>query len=105
MRIEAINNYDSTRPFDQEAISLANRIIDALQHIPNTEQITVSFAGVRGAGSSYYNVLLRGIVDWAGMDIFEWRIRFEFDLKPQEFVFGQSLRALRAEKQASDFRG
>jgi hypothetical protein len=104
MLIEVSTIYDPTQPVETIGMAVANRIVDALQSVPQDESVRVSLAGVRGAGSSFYNVVLRGVEKWVGMQALETRVRFEFDLKPQEFVFGQSLRALRAERRSSGSR-
>jgi hypothetical protein len=104
MLISVAEIYDPALPVEAVGTKVANRIVDALQSTSSEESVRVSLAGVRGAGSSFYNVVLRSVEKWVGMQALETRVRFEFDLKPQEFVFGQSLRALRAERHAAGAR-
>jgi hypothetical protein len=95
MIIHAAETFDPTLPVQEVGLKTGNRVVSALEATGSDGVVTVSFRGVRGAGSSYFNVLLHRIVDWTGLDQFERRVNFEFDLPSQKFVFDQSLRAIR----------
>lgn len=66
------------------------------QKLAAGEDVLVTFAGLRGLPSSYYNSILRVICDQQGLAAIGTRVRFHFETPAQEFVFKQSLAAFSA---------
>lgn len=76
----------------ESASILADALIGPLQEGMDVE---VSFAGIKGASSSYFNVLLGRLADVFGIDVIDRQIRFQFDSEVQKQVFGRSLESLK----------
>lgn len=58
--------------------------------------VKVSFAGKRGLPSSYFNIILRHVVERFGYSVLQDRVAFEFDSKAQRLVFDRSMQRIRA---------
>lgn len=73
------------------SVALAHQIAQVLRA---GSDITVSFAGMRGLSSSYFNPILNAVKDSAGLSVIGQRLAFQFDSKAQEIVFQRSLDAV-----------
>jgi hypothetical protein len=79
------------RPIVDNAEILAAEAIGKLQ---TGKSIRVSLIGVRSISSSYFNVILRRILDALGKEEFHQRVTFEFDSTVQQMAYDRSLAAL-----------
>lgn len=75
----------------ESGVALANEIVDKLRA---GEQITVSFAGLRGLSSSYFNPILKAVKTSTGLDVIGHRLIFDFVSAAQQAVFHRSLEAV-----------
>ena len=73
-------------------IALANEIVGKLRA---GESITVTFAGMRGLPSSYFNPVLKAVKANLGLDVIGQRLTFDFVSPAQQSVFNRSLDAVR----------
>jgi len=90
-RLSALNHLDSEGSVVRSGIALAEAVLDAL----NTNgRVVVSFAGLRGASSSYFNVLLRRIQEGCGLAEIGDHIVLEFGSSIQEMIYQRSLDAI-----------
>ena len=76
----------------ESGIALANEIGGKLRA---GEQITVSFAGMRGLSSSYFNPVLNTVKARLGLDVIGQRLIFDFVSAAQQAVFNRSLDAVK----------
>ena len=76
----------------QSGIALANEIVGKLRA---GEEITVSFAGMRGLSSSYFNPVLKAVKASLGLDVIGQRLIFDFVSGAQQAVFNRSLDAVK----------
>lgn len=91
---EASQLYDPDQDVLVVGVQLANRVIEALDKLPSSEILVVSFKGIRGAASSYFNVFLYRVGQYRGRGALTTRMRFDFDSTPQQQVFARSLKAV-----------
>lgn len=64
----------------------------------STERIVeVSLVGMKGVSSSYFNLLLRMMIEAMGLEQLKKRIRWRFDSPLQESVFERSWNAISKE--------
>lgn len=61
-----------------------------IAHINRGGRVRVSFAGLRGLPSSFYNVLLMRILERSDGRDLDAVVEFEFDSRPQEEIFQRS---------------
>lgn len=90
MSTVSISALDFLNPQDtvvQSAEMLAARVVE---RAGQASQITISFVGLRGASSSYFNVLLKNLNDTIGKADLLTKIRYRFDTSAQRMVFGRS---------------
>lgn len=73
-------------------IALANEIFGKLRA---GESITVTFAGMRGLPTSYFNPVLKAVKANLGLDVIGQRLTFDFVSPAQQSVFNRSLDAVR----------
>ena len=71
----------------------ADRVLPILQR---GQPVTLSFNGMRGVSSSFFNVLLRQLAPVTGIGDLMNRVSFEFDSSVQEMVFRRSLERLQS---------
>lgn len=90
--IEALSLIQPDRSIVENAEILANHV---LQSLASTHKVCVSMAGVRGVSSSYFNLLLRRLVNAFDVDVVQDRVMFRFDSPVQEQVFRRSLEAIK----------
>lgn len=76
----------------ESGIALADEIVGQLRA---GEQITVSFAGMRGLSSSYFNPVLKAIKASLGLDVIGRRLIFDFASAAQQGVFNRSFDAVK----------
>lgn len=76
----------------ESGVALANEIVRKLRE---GEQITVSFEGLRGLSSSYFNPVLLAIKANLGLDVIGQRLNFDFSSSAQQAVFNRSMDAVR----------
>lgn len=100
--IHAQEHYDIDQDVRHLGITLSNLVIQALQS-DSKSVIIVSFKGVRGAASSYFNIFLHKVAEWCGVQALadSTRLKFDFDSEPQRLMFHRSLRAVQQSKRAS----
>ncbi len=92
--INAVELFDPAKPVAESAIALSDRI---LKDLSGGVPISVSFSGVRGAASSYYNIVLHRIKTTFGVEILRTipaRIEWRFDSDAQRTIFDRSLKAI-----------
>ena len=76
----------------ESGMALANEIVNKLRA---GEQITVSFAGLRGLSSCYFNPVLNAVKANLGLDVIGQRLIFDFVSAAQQAVFNRSLDAVK----------
>ena len=76
----------------QSGTALANEIVGKLRA---GEEITVSFSGMRGLSSSYFNTVLNAVKASLGLDVIGQRLIFDFVSAAQQAVFNRSLDAVK----------
>ncbi|MCI0630006.1 MAG: hypothetical protein L0Y44_05055 [Phycisphaerales bacterium] len=89
---------DATRHMDPDgSIVLSARLLGrvVVRKLESSEHVHISFAGMRGLPSSYFNELLQMIVSTLKTKDLCERVKFEFDSPVQVQVFERSLAALR----------
>ena len=89
--ILAVDHLAADESVVRSGIALADVVIKALE---NAEFVTVSFAGLKGASSSYFNVFLCRIDEGCGIAELGDHIRVKFGSKIQEMIYNRSLEAL-----------
>jgi hypothetical protein len=67
---------------------------ELVQRLCASGDITVSFAGMKGLSSSYFNPILNAVKAQAGLSIIGNRLVFQFDSKAQQLVFQRSMDAV-----------
>lgn len=95
--IDATLYFDPERDVRESGVLLANRVIEVVQAVPSDQQVAVTFAGVRGAASSFFNILLYRVAQHCGVGVLDQRLRFEFSSNAQRTVFNRSFDAVRRE--------
>lgn len=85
---------DFVQTTDSIVDSSTSLAVALVQKLGTGVDITVSFAGMKGLSSSYFNPILKAVKDTAGLSVVGQRLLFEFDSKAQELVFHRSLDAV-----------
>ncbi len=100
--MNAAEHFDPSKGWVEAGVLLANRVIEALDS-SSTSTVIIDFSGLRGAGSTYFNTLLRRIGEWLGPQSLETRLSYMTASQPQKIVFQQSLKAVQSalQKRAS----
>lgn len=81
----------------ESLVTSAERLGSGINELlATTDMVSVSFVGLRGVSSSYFNVLLQSIVAAHGIDVLNSRVKFVFETKAQEMVFDRSLQSVRS---------
>jgi hypothetical protein len=96
IRIDAADQFDPQSDVRDSGLTLAHRVNEALARSADT-QVVVSFKGVRGAASSFFNVFLHHVAQWSGPTVLTSRVSFDFGSQPQRIVFDRSFHAVLAE--------
>lgn len=86
--VDALRFHQPTQPLVDEAARVAAAVVDRLSA---AERITLSFRGLRGLSSSYFNILLGTIGSQCGQPALTSRVCYEFDSKAQRMIFERSL--------------
>ena len=89
VRLEASNFVQDS--IVESGVALGNVIVEKLQ---SGETITVSFAGMRGLSSSYFNPMLQAVKLNAGLGVIGQRLLFDLPSAAQQSVFNRSLDAV-----------
>lgn len=89
--LTAVNHLDSEGSVVRSGIVLAEAV---LQTLDRDGKAFVSFAGLRGASSSYFNVFLRRIQEGCGLAEIGDHIVLEFGSPIQEMIYQRSLDAI-----------
>jgi hypothetical protein len=95
--IDATLYFDPERDVRESGVLLANRVIEAVLTAPAGAQVAVTFAGVRGAASSFFNILLYRVAQHCGVGVLDSRLHFEFSSNAQRTVFTRSFEAVKRE--------
>ena len=90
--IEATMYFDPSEPVVTSAEKLVIAVNDMLR---TAEEVSVSFHGLRGVSSSYFNVLLKTIVEIHGIETLDNRVKFAFETQAQEMIFERSLKSVK----------
>jgi hypothetical protein len=93
MIAEAKDYLDSNGLIVESASLLAEAVISRLQ---KEQEVEISLAGIHGTSSSYFNTILRTLVEVEGLENVSRRVKFRFDSKAQEHVFGRSWASIQA---------
>jgi hypothetical protein len=91
-RIRAQDHLDSDGSVVRSGLLIADAVVAALHAHGDVE---VSFEGVRGTPSSYFNVFLRRIEEVCGIAEIDNHIRLHFGSKVQKMIFDRSLESFR----------
>jgi|GEM_PF-3264767 len=75
-----------------DAVNLADAVTQALT---SGSDVDVSFSGMMGLPTSYFNVLLMRLAETHGFDAVERRVMFQFSLNAQRTTFQRSFDAVR----------
>jgi hypothetical protein len=75
----------------KSGVALADRVLEALKGGVSVE---VSFEGVKGASSSYFNVFLGRIEEECGLADLDRYVTLEFDSELQRTVYVRSLKSV-----------
>lgn len=86
---------DYCNPAEAPVENAARLLEAAVKELRRGAGLVVSFAGLRGASSSYFNVVLQGLVGACGPGGVEQRVRFEFDSDAQRLIFQRSFESVR----------
>lgn len=89
--LSALALTDMERSIVENAEILAAAILVELKA---DRSVIVSLAGLRGAPTSYFNLILRRLVDEVGEAAMRTRVAFEFDSPVQRLVYERSLAAI-----------
>ena len=89
--LKAIDLLDGDGSVVKSAIKLADAVIAALN---SRRLVEVSFSGLKGASSSYFNVFLRRINEACGLQQFQQHVKLQFGSPVQKMMYDSSLRAL-----------
>lgn len=89
--IRAVDHLAADESVVRSGVALADAVIKALDSV---DSMTVSFAGLKGASSSYFNVFLRRIQEGCGVAELGGHIRLEFGSNIQKMIYDRSLEAL-----------
>ena len=88
VRVEASNFVQDS--IVESGIALGNAIVEKLQ---SGETIIVSFVGMRGLSSSYFNPMLQSVKQNAGLGVIGRQLLFDIPSAAQQSVFNRSLDA------------
>ena len=86
-RLAASDHVDSEGSIVRSGMMLAEAVLGALDE---GVDVTVSFEGLKGASSSYFNVFLRRIDEGCGIAEINEHIHLEFSSKVHELVYERS---------------
>lgn len=89
--MEAKNHLDPRGLIVESAVVLADALSRELRQ--GADQIELSFVGLRGIPSSYFNVLLLRLIGEFGVEAINRRVNFKFDTDIQQQVFHRSFDA------------
>jgi hypothetical protein len=93
MLIQASQFLDPRGSFVDSAQRLANHVVDLLKQ-KKEERVEISFAGLRGLPSSYFNVLLQSIIQAGFREMLDDSIKFQLESDAQRLVYGRSRNAV-----------
>lgn len=99
IRIDAADYFDPESDVRDSGMQLAHRVTDTLAQ-SSSVVVIVSFKGIKGAASSFFNIFLHRVADWSGLGVLTTRMSFDFGSQPQKFVFERSFKAVLAELSA-----
>lgn len=89
--IRAVDHLDADESVVRSGLALADAVIKSLE---SQDSVIVSFDGLKGASSSYFNVFLRRIQEGCGVVELGEHIQLEFGSKIQRMIYDRSLEAL-----------
>lgn len=89
--VEAREFIDGSGGIVESAMRLADAILPRLKE---GARVSVSMAGMHGVSSSYFNVLLKRVMDECGPDAVRRRVHLRFNTKAQEGLYWRSREAL-----------
>jgi hypothetical protein len=71
-------------------------LADAVLQVVESGRIAdIDFQGLKGASSSYFNVLLRRIEEGCGLPALDEQVRFTFSSKIQKMIYERSLESIK----------
>jgi hypothetical protein len=72
---------------------------EAISRLRSEPEIEISLVGINGTSSSYFNTILRTLLQAEGLDLaaVSRRVKFRFESKAQEHVFLRSWQSVSAE--------
>lgn len=91
-RLTALDYMEPTADPTDTALALAQ---DVIRHLREGTTVDVSFVGLRGAPSSFFNVLFGEVIDACGLDALDRRVHLEFDTETQRRTSDRSYEAAR----------
>jgi len=91
VRLSAMDHLDAEGSVIRSGRLLADAV---LKHVSIDRVVVVSFSGLKGAASSYFNVFLRRIQEVCGLAVFDSVIQLEFGTSIQKQIFDRSWNAM-----------
>ena len=91
MILKAVDYLDAAGSIVNSGAMLADRALAALGA---GQPVEITLAGMRGVSSSYFNILLKQLLDGVGLATFNQRVKFGFDSGVQEQMFRRSFESL-----------
>lgn len=96
IQINAVDHFDPESDVTDSGTQLAHRVKETLAQSSDAI-VLVSFKGIRGAASSFFNIFLHRVAGWSGPEVLTTRLSFDFGSLPQKLVFERSFQAVLAE--------
>lgn len=90
-QINAVDHQASDGSVVHSGLLLAEAIISAMN---SGKHVTVSLVGLKGAASSYFNVMLRRLDEACGLTAYKEQVKVVFDSIVQEMMYKRSLDSL-----------
>jgi|GEM_PF-910141 len=91
VQILAVDHLDQDQSVVRSGIALAEIVLNTLE---SNQAVIVSFDGLKGASSSYFNVFLRRIQEGCGLAELGRHIEVSFSSEIQKMVYERSLDAI-----------
>lgn len=89
--IQAVDHLAPDESIVRSGIALADAVLHALE---DRQKVAVSFKGIKGASSTYFNVFLRRIQEGYGLKALDEQIQLEFGSNVQRMIYDRSLQAI-----------
>jgi len=86
--IQAVEHIDAEGSVVRSGLAVAEA---ALQALESGSAVEIDLQGVKGASSSYFNVMLRRIDEGCGLAALDEHIRIRFSSRIQKIIFQRSL--------------